>query len=133
VPYLDAAVAAAVAGIGDDAAAVAVADMVRSSTCTVGALHHRGGVYIRSADVFTDPGKEDAIIDQIAATLPAEFAACRGQTLGAGHGSLIADAGHGVRLRASKLVAGWVSVRAATACTMDSSVAKSRAEERARR
>lgn len=113
ISAMDTAVAAALAAAGDRAA-LAVSSMVRSTTCDVGALHHRGGEYTRAAEFFTDPGTDSDLLGRIAARLSAEYVIHHASL----STTLDADVGHGVHLQVSRLGEGWLTVDAGTGCVI---------------
>jgi hypothetical protein len=117
VPYMDQAILAVVTGAGDTAA-VAVSGIVQAATCQLD-LITQGGQFTRTADMYTDPGSEDALVSRIASRLPTEYHAHR-PTVPAGQiAPLLADVGHGVQLAVRRLGEGWVVASARTGCTSD--------------
>jgi hypothetical protein len=117
VPYLDRAIVAAVTGAGD-AAAVAISGLVQAIACRLDPITP-GGQFTRTADMYTDPGSEDALISRIASRLPTDYHAHR-PTVPAGQiAPLLADVGHSVQLAVHRIGEGWVVASARTACTSD--------------
>jgi hypothetical protein len=111
---LDQAIALAVAGAGDSAA-VTVSGLVPSLSCQKTFLA-KGSRYVRTANLFTDPGREDAVIDRIASALPANEHAVRSTRTPVGGSSLSADLGDGIHLQVLPIGAGWLAATAKTDC-----------------
>jgi hypothetical protein len=109
----DRAVAAVLSGAGERAA-VAVTSAVPVRTCTAGGAH--GWVYARSADLYVDPGGEDALIGAVAAALPGEYRRQRGAATGGGAAPLTAQVGTSVTLTVAQLGEGWVRATAQSDC-----------------
>jgi hypothetical protein len=114
VPVLDRAIAEVVDGAGDRAA-VAISPLVPLTTCQVTPLA-RGRLVSRTADLYTDPGQEAALIGRIAAALPAADHPSRAATVGSGPPPLTADLGTGLSLRVTRLGTGWLEAIAQTDC-----------------
>jgi len=119
VADLNAAVADVVVAAGAGAA-VAVSPVVESARCRLG-LHH-GGLFSARADLYTDPGGEDALITEIAQRLPARYGASRGPAV-AGFRALRGGLGDGVSVAVSRLSPGWLTVVAKSACSLGSAPA----------
>jgi hypothetical protein len=115
IPVMDRAIADTVVAAGDQAA-VAISGVFRATTCDLGVLRE-GGQCNRSADLYTEPGGEDALIGRIAAGLPAAYQASRGTPVGGNAAPLSATAGQRVQLSVRQLGEGWVTARATTGCT----------------
>ena len=115
LPVLDDLIAATVAAAGDGPP-VAVSGVFRGAVCDLGPLRE-GGRFTRSADLYTDPGGEAALIDRIAGGLPARYQPRRGTAAGRAPAPLTATAGAGVTLTVSRISPGWVIARARTGCT----------------
>jgi hypothetical protein len=113
-PTLDQAIAGVVAAVGDDAA-VAVTGLVPSVSCTKTPLA-KGSVYTRTADLYTDTGQEDTVIDRIAAGLPAGEDPQRKTHGPGGTSSLTADLGGGIHLQILSISPGWLAATATTDC-----------------
>jgi hypothetical protein len=123
----DRAVAAVLSAVGERAA-VAVTSAVPVRSCTVGGAH--GSVYARSADLYLDPGGEDALIGTVAAALPSEYrrqtgadrAPLRhatprgGAATGGGAAPFTAQVGGSVTLTVAQLGEGWVRATAQSDC-----------------
>ena len=109
------AVVDAVVAAGADAA-VAVSPVVRSAECSLGAFR-TGGVFTAKADLYTDPGAEDALITGIEQRLPERYATSRGPAVG-GVRALRADLGAGATLAVRRLSPGWLSVSARSGCSL---------------
>ena len=123
----DRAVAAVLSAVGERAA-VAVTSAVPVRACTVGGAH--GWVYGRSADLYLDPGGEDALIGTVAAALPSEYrrqtgadrAPLRhatprgGAATGGGAAPFTAQVGGSVTLTVAQLGEGWVRATAQSDC-----------------
>ena len=109
----DRAVAAVLSAVGERAA-VAVTSAVPVRTCTVAGAH--GSVYARSADLYLDPGGEDALIGTVAAALPSEYRRQRGAATGHGAAPLTAQVGGSVTLTVAQLGDGWVRATAQSDC-----------------
>lgn len=109
----DRAVAAVLSAVGERAA-VAVTSVVPVRTCTAGGGH--GWVYARSADLYLDPGGEDALIGTIAAALPSEYRRQRGAATGGTAAPLTAQVGGSVTLTVAQLGDGWVRATAQSDC-----------------
>ena len=114
VPALDRAIAQVVAAAGDRAA-VAIGPLVPVASCQDTPLA-RGIRVSRTADLYTDPGQEDALIGRVAGALPAGEHARRGTPVGGGPPPLTADLGSGVNLHVTQLGQGWLAAIAATGC-----------------
>ena len=109
----DRAVAAVLSAVGERAA-VAVTSAVPVRTCTVAGAH--GSVYARSADLYLDPGGEDALIGTVAAALPSEYRRQRGAATGRDAAPLTAQVGGSVTLTVAQLGDGWVRATAQSDC-----------------
>jgi hypothetical protein len=110
---LDQALAATIAAAGD-AAAVTVTGLVPATGCenTRFAKGHR---YTRTAQLFTDPGAEKQLIDQITATLQTDGHA---QPTAPNTTTRVIDFGSGVQLQILKIDQGWVAATAETDCAV---------------
>ncbi len=108
---MDTAVAAAL-NAAQPRAAIAVAGLVRSRSCTLGISHHAGGIFTRAADLFSAPGAEAGLVASIAQHLPAAWSPHLV------HSMLEANPTNGVRLQISRIGDGWLSVRASTGCVL---------------
>lgn len=113
-PTLDHVIAAVVAAVGDTAA-VAVSDLVSSTSCQKTFLA-KGSLFTRTANLYTDPGGENALIGRIAAALPADEHPQRGARLGGGAPPLTADLGGGIHLQVIQIEQGWLAATAQTGC-----------------
>jgi hypothetical protein len=113
-PLLDKAIAATVSATGDRAA-VAIAGVVAYTGCEKTFLA-KGSRFNRVADLYTDPGTEDALIATVADRLPADDHPTRTTPIGGGAAPLTADLGSGVHLRLSQLGDGWLQAVAETDC-----------------
>ncbi len=114
VATLDAAITEVVAATGDTAA-VAVTDLVPSASCQDTALA-KGSRYTRTADLYTTPGAEDALVDRVDAALPAGDHPHRTARVGGGVAPLDADLGGDIQLRVTQLGQGWLAATAETGC-----------------
>lgn len=114
VPTLDLAVAGVVTAAGDSAA-VAVTDLLPAAACQNTPLA-KGSRYTRTANLYTDPAGEDALIARIAAALAASEAPRRGTQPGGGAAPLDADLGAGIHLHVARIGEGWVAATAMTDC-----------------
>ena len=114
VPTLDRAIAAVVVAVGDDAA-VAVTGLVPSVSCQKTFLA-KGSLYTRTADLYTDLGRENAVVDRIAAALPAAERPQPTTRTPAGISSLTADLGDGQHLQVLPVSAGWLAATDTTDC-----------------
>ena len=72
--------------------------------------------YARSADLYLDPGGEDALIGAVAAALPSEYRRQRGAATGHGAAPLTAQVGGSVTLTVAQLGDGWVRATAQSDC-----------------
>jgi hypothetical protein len=115
VADMNRAVADAVVAAGPDAA-VAVSPVVRSATCRLGAFRE-GGVFTAQADLYTDPGGEDAVVTRIAQGLAGRYPVTRGPAV-AGVRPLAAGTAGGVTVAVRRLSPGWLTVRARSACSL---------------
>jgi hypothetical protein len=115
VPMMRKAVADAVTAAGPEAA-VAVSGVVRSSQCRINAFRD-GGIFTARADLYTDPGGEDALITGIVQQLSGAYAVRRGAAV-SGTRPAEADLGQGVRLTVRRIGAGWLTVSARTGCSL---------------
>ncbi len=111
---LDQAIAAVIAAAGNDAA-VAVTGLVPSASCQKRFLA-KGSLYTRTADLYTEAGREGDVIDRIAAALPATEHPVRTTHPPAGPSSLTADLRDGIRLQVLPVSAGWLAATARTDC-----------------
>jgi hypothetical protein len=109
----DRAVAAVLSAAGDRAA-VAVTAAVPVRACTAG--NARGSVFARSADLYVDPGGEDALIGAVGAALPSEYRQRRGTATGGAAAPLTAEVGGAVTLTVAQLGEGWVRATAQSDC-----------------
>ena len=109
----DRAVAVVLSAVGDRAA-VAVTSAVPVRACTSG--NARGSVYARSADLYVDPGSEDALIGAVGAALPSEYRRSRGTATGGTAAPLHAEVGGAVTLTVAQLGEGWVRATAQSDC-----------------
>ncbi len=110
----DTAIAQVVRAAGDSVA-VTVSSLVAATPCQHTMLAH-GHIYTRTADLYVDPGGEEALIGHIAAALPADDHPVRGAALVAGPQPLTANVGQGVALRVQQLGSGWLAATATTDC-----------------
>jgi hypothetical protein len=108
-PSLDRSIAAVVNAAGDTAA-VTVTELVPTTSCD------GGSIYTVTANLYTDPGGEAALIDRIAASIPPGEAPHRSAALGGGAASLYASLGGGAQLQVLQLDAGWVQATAKSGC-----------------
>jgi hypothetical protein len=115
VARMNRAVADVVVAAGPDAA-FAVSPVVRSTQCRLGFLR-QGGIFTAKADLYTDPGAEDALITAITGRLPAGYAATRGPQV-AGVSPLRATAGTAVTVAVQRVSPGWLSVTARSGCSL---------------
>jgi len=113
-PTLDHAIALVVAAAGDNAA-VAVSGLVPSSSCQHTFLA-KGSRYTRTADLYTDPGQENTVVDSIATALPAAEHPVRSGDRSAGRESLTADLGDGIELQVVPVGTGWLAATAIADC-----------------
>jgi hypothetical protein len=123
----DRAVEAVLSAVGDRAA-VAVTSAVPVRACTAGdaggagpgrrssAGNARGSVFARSADLYVDPGGEDALIAAVGAALPSEYRQKRGTATGGAAAPLTAEVGGAVTLTVAQLGDGWVRATAQSDC-----------------
>lgn len=114
VPTMDRVIADVVAAAGNDAA-VAVSDLVPVTSCQHTPLA-KGNRFSRTADLYTAPGAEDALIARIAGALPAADHARRASRTAGGAAPLTADPGSGVHLVVTEIDQGWVAAAAQTDC-----------------
>jgi hypothetical protein len=114
----DRAVAAVLSAVGDRAA-VAVTSAVPVRACAAGNAH--GSVYARSADLYVDPGGEDALIGAVGAALPSEYRQKRGTATGSAAAPLSAEVGGAVTLTVAQLGQGWVRATAQSDCRTSAS------------
>ncbi|GAA3924717.1 hypothetical protein [Actinoplanes auranticolor] len=115
VPAMRRAVADAVVAAGAEAA-VAVSGVVRSSRCRINAAR-AGAVFTARADLYTDPGGEEALITGIAGQLSGTYAVSRGAAR-SGARPIEATTDRGVRLTVRRISPGWVTVSARTGCSL---------------
>src|SRR6266545_3321592 len=108
-PILERAIAAVVT------AAVAVSGVVPYTSCQNTFLAP-GSRFNRSADLYTDPGAEDTLIQRIADALPASEHPRRSSPVGGGAAPPSADLGGDVHLRVSQLGREWLETVAETGC-----------------
>lgn len=102
----------AVTGAVRGRAAFTVTPLVATTACPSGPGH----LYTRTANLYTDPGTEGALITRIAATLPASYRPGRANPLGLPVAPLTASAGTGVTLTVQVISPGWLSATTATDC-----------------
>jgi hypothetical protein len=115
VAAMNTAVADTVTAAGPDAA-VAVSPVVPSAECPLGPFR-RGHTFTAKADLYTDPGSEDALITTIEQRLPAGYATTRGVAV-AGIRPLQAAIGATVTLSVRRLSPGWLTVNARSQCSL---------------
>jgi hypothetical protein len=108
-PSLDHAIADVVAAAGDGAATT-VTELVPTTSCS------GGNVFTVTANLYTNAGAEDALIDQIAASIPASDDPHRTAALDDGASSLYANLGGGAQLQVIQLDTGWISATATSGC-----------------
>ncbi|HEY2793981.1 MAG TPA: hypothetical protein VGJ28_16565 [Micromonosporaceae bacterium] len=108
-PSLDRSIAGVVAATGAGAA-VAVTGLVPTTSCS------GGSIYTVTANLYTNPGGEGALIDRIAASIPSTEAPHRTAALGGGAASLYASLGGGAKLQVLQLDSGWVQATATSGC-----------------
>ncbi|HEY1488331.1 MAG TPA: hypothetical protein VGF84_19640 [Micromonosporaceae bacterium] len=108
-PSLDRAIAGVVAAAGDTAAAT-VTELVPTTSCD------GGSIYTVTANLYTNAGGEGAVIDRIAAAVPASQQPRRSAALNGGASALHADLGAGATLQVIQLDAGWISATATSGC-----------------
>jgi hypothetical protein len=113
-PTLDQAIALVVGAAGDNAA-VAVSGLVPSTSCEHTFLA-RGSRYTRTANLYTNPGDENTVIDGIAEALPAAEHPVRNGHTPTGVETLAADLGDGLHLQVIPIGAGWLAATASTDC-----------------
>ncbi|MEU4624766.1 hypothetical protein AB0G04_32940 [Actinoplanes sp. NPDC023801] len=111
---MNTAVADAVVAAGPEAA-VAVSPVVAAAECELGPLR-TGNVFTGKADLYTDPGSEDALITTIEQNMPDRYAARRGPAV-AGVRPLQAGIG-AVDLSVRRLSPGWLAVTARSRCSL---------------
>lgn len=115
VAVMNRAVADVVTAAGDDAA-VAVSPVVRSSTCDLGPFR-TGGIFTAKADLYVDPGGEEALIGSVAARLPAAYGVTRGPAVG-GIRPLRANDGPSVAVAVARISPGWLEVTVRSRCSL---------------
>jgi hypothetical protein len=113
-PALDRAIATVVTAAGDDAA-VTVSGLVPVTSCEHTSLA-KGSRFTRTANLYTDPGGEDAVIDHVAAALPPSEHPVRGAPSPSGISGLTADLGSGITLQVIAVGDGWLAATAETDC-----------------
>src|SRR5690242_5678330 len=128
-PTLDQAIALVVAAAGGNAA-VAVSGLVPSSSCQHTFLA-KGSRYTRTADLYTDPGGENTVIDSIAAALPAAEHPVRTGEKSVGRESLTADLGDVMQLQVVPVGAAWLAATAITGCRTGGQAQPTRATDTA--
>jgi hypothetical protein len=115
ITELDQAVATVITAAGENAA-VALTGLVATHSCK-DLFQDKGSFYTRTVDLYTDPGREGALIDQISAAIPAVDHPVRDTASATGEAaSLTADLGNGISLQITPLGAGWLSAAALTDC-----------------
>lgn len=112
---MNAAVADVVTAAGKDAA-VAVSPVVRSAECGLGLLR-RGGAFTGKADLYVDPGAEDALITGIEQRLPERYTTTRAPAV-AGVRALQAGSGAAITVSVRRLSPGWLGVSARSRCSL---------------
>jgi len=113
-PALDRAIATVVTAAGSDAA-VSVTGLVPTTSCERAFLA-KGSRFTRTANLYTDPGGENAVIDQVAAALPASDHPVRGAPSPSGISGLTAVLGDGISLQVIAIADGWLAATAETDC-----------------
>jgi hypothetical protein len=113
-PTLDQAIALVITAAGGNAA-VAVSGLVPSTSCQK-TFVAKGSRYTRTADLYTNPGQENTIIDSVAAALPAAEHPVRNSRGPGGGESLTADLGGGIHLQVLAIGEGWLAATAVTDC-----------------
>ena len=112
---MNTAVADTVVAAGQDAA-VTVSPVVRSADCELGPLR-TGGIFTGKADLYVDPGSEDALITTVEQNLAGRYATTRAPAA-AGVRALRADTADGISLSVRKLSPGWLTVTARSGCSL---------------
>jgi hypothetical protein len=112
-PDVTRAVVAVVDAAGTQAA-VTVTGLVPTTACEH-TMFARGSIYTRTADLYTDTGAEGALLDRIAAGLPAAFHPSRANPL---HQPVapVQAAADGVQISVEVISPGWISATARTGC-----------------
>jgi uncharacterized iron-regulated membrane protein len=105
----------AVVNAAGDLAAVTVTGLVATTACQH-TMFARGSIYTRTANLYTDAGAEGALLDRIAAGLPATFHVSRANPLDEPVAPLRGSAGAGVSLSVDVISPGWISATARTDC-----------------
>jgi hypothetical protein len=113
-PALDRAIATTVTAAGTDAA-VTVSGLVQTTSCQHTFLA-KGSRFTRTANLYTDPGGENTVIDDVAAALPAGEHPVRGTPSPSGVSGLTADLGDGITLQVIAIGDGWLAATAETDC-----------------
>jgi hypothetical protein len=113
-PALDRAIATVVNAAGDDAA-VTVSGLVPVTSCEHTPLA-KGSRFTRTANLYTDPGGEDAVIDHVAAALPPSEHPVRSAPSPSGVSGLTATLGGGITLQVIAIGDGWLAATAETDC-----------------
>jgi len=121
-PHVDAVLAVMNRAVADvvtaagDGAAVAVSPVVRSSACDLGPLR-TGGIFTAKADLYADPGGEDALLTSVASRLPASYGVTRGPAV-AGIRPLHANDGPSVTVAVARISPGWLEVTVRSRCSL---------------
>ncbi len=100
----------AVTGAVRGQAAFTITPLVATTACA------HGHLYTRTANLYTDPGAENALIARVAAALPASYRPDRANPLGLAVAPLTGNAGTGVTLTVQVISPGWISATTATDC-----------------
>lgn len=117
---MDRALADAVTAAGPGAA-VAIGPAVPSAACRLGPLHH-GHVFTAKADLYTNPGGEDALLTAMQQRLPPGDAATRGTAVG-GVRPLRASVDAAVSLAVEPVSPGWLTVDVRSQCSLGTAAA----------
>jgi hypothetical protein len=120
VATMNRAVADIVVAAGPDAA-VAVSPVVRTTDCKLGFLR-TGGIFTARADLYTNPGGEDALLTTIGQQLPSGYEVTRGPAI-AGTRSLRATGEATVGVSVQRLSPGWLTVIARSGCSLGKAAA----------
>lgn len=120
VATMNRAVADIVVAAGPEAA-VAVSPVVRTTDCRLGFLR-TGGIFTARADLYTDPGGEDALLTAIGQRLPSGYDVTRGPAV-AGTRSLRATGEATVGVSVQRLSPGWLTVIARSGCSLGKAAA----------
>jgi hypothetical protein len=104
-----------VAGAGGGSVAVEVGSLTAAATCDR-LLVARGFRFTRTADIYTDPGAENAVIGRIAAAIGQPAPSAGSPSPGPSRANQLTVTTNGVTLSVAPIAEGWLAATAQTGC-----------------